>query len=86
MQVLKKSRRMQDALDSQVKKLEDFVLEEKTAIKQDVMQMNQKDTDKIMSPSHDIVGPRSSPISRPCARASAERRQRRGILTASRLR
>jgi len=61
MHVLKKSRKMQDILDSKVKKLQDFVDEEKTSIKNQVLQINQKDSDKISSPSHEVVGPRGPP-------------------------
>jgi len=57
MHVLKKSRKMQDILDSKVKKLQDFVDEEKTSIKNQVLQINQKDSDKISSPSHEVADP-----------------------------
>jgi len=59
--VLKKSRLMQDTLDGKVKKLQEYLLEEKTAIKNEVVQLNQKDTDSINAPYHDIVGPRGPP-------------------------
>lgn len=59
--VLKKSRARQDHLDVEVKKLEEYVLKEKTKIKDDVVRMNTKDTDKIKSPAHDVQGPQGPP-------------------------
>jgi hypothetical protein len=42
----------------QVKKLQDFVKEEVTAVRNQVLEVNQKDTDEISAPYHLVQGPR----------------------------
>jgi hypothetical protein len=56
--LLKKSSKEQDALDVRVKELSEYVKGEVTAIRNDVMEINAKDTDEIAAPYHLVQGAR----------------------------
>jgi hypothetical protein len=56
--LLKKSAKEQDALDVRVKKLSEYVEGEVTSIRNDVLELNTKDTDEIAAPYHLVQGAR----------------------------
>jgi len=56
--LLKKSSKEQDALDVRVKELSEYVKGEVTSIRNDVMEINAKDTDEIAAPYHLVQGAR----------------------------
>lgn len=61
--LLKKSAKEQDALDVRVKELSEYVKGEVTAIRNDVLEVNTKDTDEIAAPYHLVQGARCIPFS-----------------------
>ena len=56
--LLKKSAKEQDALDVRVKELSEYVTGEVTSIRNDVLEVNTKDTDEISAPYHLVQGAR----------------------------
>jgi hypothetical protein len=56
--MLKTSAKEQDALDLKVRQLDEYVKGEETAIRNDVLQVNEQDSDMIAAPYHLVEGPR----------------------------
>jgi hypothetical protein len=58
--LLKKSAKAQDALDVRVKELGEYVTDEVTSIRNDVLEINAKESDEISAPYHLVQGARCS--------------------------